>query len=487
MVLERLVECVPNFSEGRDAELLRSIASAIQSVPGVYVLDEERDEDHNRAVMTVVGEPTAMLEAMLNAAALAVERIDLTRHQGVHPRIGALDVLPFIPLSGISMAECVQLAREAAQRLWERHQVPCYLYEAAAATAERRNLETIRKGQFEHLRLAVEDDPSLRPDVGGPGLHPTAGATAVGARKFLIAWNVWLRTDDLSVAQRIAKLIRQSSGGFPFVKALGLPLPRRGLTQVSLNLTDFEETPPQPVFDTIVREAAKHKVEVIGSELIGLVPHRALEVNFRESLQLMDFRQASILENRLDALRQGHSHLQPAQAQALRREDPTGLVRETRVVAKLAAQVQRAGELLAEAVALAESREGPSGGTDDFDWRGEALECQRFLEQMQECGEGPGWAGTATGPAQRLAGETAMLAEKAVSLLTRLAGERNRLLEDAAAQDVMALTSTVRHLLSAGLHLLLLAAGGLFAELPMSEAEALREKLRPIRQLLQTH
>lgn len=299
MTPERLVECVPNFSEGRDPDLIRDIAAAADSVPGAYLLDEERDEDHHRSVLTLAGEPEAVLEAVLRATALAVQRIDLNQHRGVHPRIGALDVLPFIPVSGISMEECARLAREAAERIWSRFRVPCYLYEAAAQAVDRRNLEAVRRGQFEVLRDAVKHDPARRPDIGGPELHPTAGATAVSARKFLIAWNVWLRTEDLAVSRQIAKIVRQSSGGFPFVKALGLPLPSRGLTQVSLNLTDFERTPPAPVFDAIVAEAARRKVEVLGSELIGLVPRDAVSEEFREKLQWMNFHESSILENRL--------------------------------------------------------------------------------------------------------------------------------------------------------------------------------------------
>jgi glutamate formiminotransferase len=298
---ERLVECVPNFSEGRDRDLIRAIAAAIESVPGVYLLDEEHDVDHHRSVMTMVGKPEAVLDAVLQATALAVARIDLNKHQGVHPRIGALDVLPFIPVTGVSMEECALLAREAAKQLWSRFRVPCYLYEAAARNPERLNLEAVRKGQFEGLREAVKNDAARRPDIGGPELHPTAGATAVSARKFLIAWNVWLRTEDLAIARQIAKTIRQSSGGFPFVKALGLPLPSRGLTQVSLNLTDFEATPMQPVFDAIAAEAARHQVEVVGSELIGLLPRRAVGAKFRESLQWMNFDEGSILENRIEA------------------------------------------------------------------------------------------------------------------------------------------------------------------------------------------
>ncbi len=299
MTSKRVVECVPNFSEGRDLELIRSIAEATGSVRGAYLLDEEHDVDHHRCVLTVAGEPEAVLEAALRGAAVAVERIDLNRHRGVHPRIGALDVLPFIPVSGVSMEECAELAHRAASEMWRRFRVPCYLYEAAARSGDRRNLEAVRKGQFERLRDAVKEDPTRRPDVGGPELHPTAGATAVSARKFLIAWNVWLRTEDLTVSQEIARSVRQSSGGFPFVKALGLPLRSRGMTQVSLNLTDFERTSAPMVFDAIAAEAARHGVEVEGSELIGLVPRKAVSQEFRENLRWMNFNEGSILENRL--------------------------------------------------------------------------------------------------------------------------------------------------------------------------------------------
>ncbi len=285
--------------------VVNAIAAAIESVDGVCLLDREHDADHNRCVMTIAGDPEAILEAALRSAAIAVERIDLNAHRGVHPRIGALDVLPFIPVHGVSMEDCARLASEAATRLWSRLRVPSYLYGYAAQEAERRNLEAVRKGQFEQLREVVLLDAARRPDVGGPRLHPTAGATAIGARKYLIAWNVWLRTEDLEVSRRIAKRVRESSGGFPCVKALGLPLASRRLSQVSLNSTDYKVTPLSVVFDAIAREAKRLKVEVVGSELIGLIPRAAVEEKFVERLRWINFDENSILESRIAAAQRG--------------------------------------------------------------------------------------------------------------------------------------------------------------------------------------
>lgn len=301
-MLRRIVECVPNFSEGRDPGVVHAIVSAIRDVPGVLLLGQEQDEDHHRAVITFVGPPDAVVEAAVRAAAVARERIDLRRHQGVHPRIGALDVLPFIPVQNITLAECAQLAQRAARLIWERCGIPSYLYEAAAQREERRNLADVRRGGFEALLREAESNPDRRPDIGGPHLHPSAGAVAVGARKFLIAWNVLLRSEDVSAAREIASLVRQSSGGFPFVKALGLSLPSRGITQVSMNLLDFEETPMQPVFDVICEEAERRRIEVIGSELIGFLPRKALEVNVRNSLRFLNLQPDRVLEHRIETL-----------------------------------------------------------------------------------------------------------------------------------------------------------------------------------------
>lgn len=483
MLPERLVECVPNFSEGRDAVVIRDIAAAMQAVPGVYLLDEEQDQDHHRSVLTLVGDPSAMLDAVVRAARVAAQRIDLRRHQGVHPRIGALDVLPFVPVRGVTLAECAELAREAARRLWENCQIPCYLYEAAATLPERRNLEAIRKIQFEELRNRAASDPALQPDVGGPELHPTAGATMVGARKFLIAWNVWLRTGDLTVAQRIAKLIRQSSGGFPFVKALGLPLPRRSLTQVSMNLTDFEETPPQPVFDAIVAEAARQNVEVIGTELIGLVPRRALEVNFRESLRIMNFRTAAILENRLESLvaeppSSGGLGGRPSEpATAGGEEGGHGLAGfETAL---------RAVRYLEEAVQIAANRMPVAEHGNAFPWGSELLECQALRQRMEQAAQAAqGSLEAYPLPSQPFVTAILRLMEKTVSLQTRVAAERSRLRGEGAESAELALAGAIRHLLGAALHLALVSHDALAASLPSSEAQLLREQTRALRELI---
>lgn len=296
----RLVECVPNFSEGRDEGVVRAIASAIAATPGAVVLDTEMDADHHRSVITFVAPPEVVVEAALAGAAAAVERIDLNRHRGAHPRIGALDVLPFVPLAGVTLEDCVRLAERAATELWKRLKVPCYLYEAAARRPERVQLENIRRGQFEALREEMAVKPERAPDVGEPVLHPTAGAATVGARKFLIAYNVNLHTPDVEVAKRIAKAVRFSSGGFRHVKAMGVALESRGMAQVSMNLTDFESTPVHRVFGAVKREAERYGVSVAGSEIIGLIPRKALEMTADYYLQVENFDPSQVLENRLE-------------------------------------------------------------------------------------------------------------------------------------------------------------------------------------------
>lgn len=297
---KRLVECVPNFSEGRDEAKVAAIAAAISSVPGAVVLDTEMDADHNRSVITFVAPPETAVEAALAGAARAVELIDLNVHRGAHPRIGALDVLPFVPLAGVTMDDCVKLAERAAAELWKRLRVPCYLYEAAARRPERVQLENIRRGQFEALREEMGRNPERDPDVGDPVLHPTAGATAVGARKFLIAYNVLLRTPDVEIAKQIARAVRFSSGGFRYVKAMGVALESRGMAQVSMNLTDFEATPVHRVFETVRREAERYGVAVAASEIVGLIPRKAIEMTAEYYLQIENFQPSVILENRLE-------------------------------------------------------------------------------------------------------------------------------------------------------------------------------------------
>ncbi len=295
----KLVECIPNFSEGRDRAKVDAIAAAIAALPGALVLDLELDADHNRSVITFVAPPETVMEAALAGAAKAVETIDLTVHSGVHPRIGAVDVMPFVPLEGVTLAECVQIAERAAAEMWKRFRVPTYLYEAAARRPDRTNLENIRRGQFEGLRAEILTNPDRAPDFGDPQLHPTAGATVVGARKFLIAYNINLGTPDIEIAKRIAKGIRHSSGGFRYVKSMGVPLASRNLAQVSMNLTDFEQTPIHRVFECVRSEAARYGVPVLGSEIVGLIPKKALEATADFYLRFENFQPGLVLENRV--------------------------------------------------------------------------------------------------------------------------------------------------------------------------------------------
>ena len=298
--MKRLVECVPNFSEGREAAKVDAIVAAMRDVPGVYVLDRQMDADHNRSVVTLAGEPDAVREAAVRGVGIAAELIDLTRQTGAHPRVGATDVVPFIPIEGVTIEDCVALAKIAAREIWDRYRIPVYLYEAAAQRPERANLENIRRGQFEGLREEVRQNPDRAPDIGEPILHPTAGATVVGARKFLIAYNINLDTPDVAIAKRIAKTIRFSSGGLPYVKAMGVPLLARSLAQVSMNLTDFEQTPVHLVFETVRREAEREGVGVAGSEIVGLIPKRAIEMTADFYLRLENFSPAQVFENRLE-------------------------------------------------------------------------------------------------------------------------------------------------------------------------------------------
>ncbi len=301
-LMNRLIECVPNFSEGRDIVKVDALVDAVRGVAGAWVLDRASDADHNRSVITLAGEPEAVAEAAIRGAGKAAELIDMTRQSGVHPRIGATDVIPFVPLEGVSMKECVTLARHVGQELWDRYRIPVYFYEDAATRPERVNLENIRKGQFEGLREDALRDPDRSPDIGEPRLHPTAGATAVGARKILIAYNIYLSTVDVSVAREIARAIRSSSGGLRHVKAIGVEMKTRGLTQVSINLTDFEQTPLHRVFDTVKGEAERRGCAVVGSEIVGLVPRKAIELSAEDYLLLENFSPAQVLENRLAAV-----------------------------------------------------------------------------------------------------------------------------------------------------------------------------------------
>jgi glutamate formiminotransferase len=300
--MNRLIECVPNFSEGRDLAKVDAIVDSMSGVAGAWVLDRSSDADHNRSVITLAGKPESVAEAVIRGAGKAAELIDMTSQTGVHPRIGATDVIPFVPLEGVSVEECVALARHVGQELWDRYRIPVYFYEAAATRPERVNLEDVRKGQFEGLRQETLRNPDRSPDIGEPRLHPTAGATAVGVRKLLIAYNIYLSTSDVMVAREIARAIRSSGGGLPNVKAMGVEMKTRGLAQVSINLTDFEQTPLHRVFETVKREAERRGCTVVGSEIIGLVPRKAIELSSEDYLLLENFSPAQVLENRLAAV-----------------------------------------------------------------------------------------------------------------------------------------------------------------------------------------
>ncbi len=292
-----VVECVPNFSEGSDPRRVEAIVSAMR-VDGVHLLDWSMDTDHNRSVVTIAGEPSAVVESAVRGAGKAAELIDLTRQQGAHPRIGAADVIPFVPISGIKLEQCVLLARQAGLEIWRRFSIPVYFYEAAASRPDRANLEDVRRGQFEELREASRREAARRPDVGGPGLHPTAGACAVGARKFLVAYNIYLDSTDVAIARAIAREVRAASGGLKGVKALGVTA--HGRAQLSLNITDFQATSLSEVYKTVSRLAARHKTAPVEGEVIGLIPEAACERESEWMRQLIEFDpMAKILENRL--------------------------------------------------------------------------------------------------------------------------------------------------------------------------------------------
>ncbi len=300
--MSTLVECVPNFSEGRDKAKVDAIVDAMK-MPGVYLLDREMDSDHNRCVITLVGEREAIQEAAIRGVGKASELIDLTTHTGAHPRMGASDVVPFIPIDGVTIEDCVTMANHVGEEIWKRYKIPVYLYESAARIPERQGLENIRRGQFEGIRAEIATNPARRPDIGDPVIHPTAGATVVGARKFLIAYNVFLNTPDVEIAKKIAKAVRFSSGGLRFVKGAGFLV--RGLAQVSMNLTDFEQTPVHRVYELVKREAARYGVMPISSEIVGLIPKKALEQAAEWFLQVENFDSSLILENRLSAVMGG--------------------------------------------------------------------------------------------------------------------------------------------------------------------------------------
>ncbi len=293
-----LIECIPNISEGRDAALVDRFAHAVARTPGVYLLDRSSDISHHRSVLTFAGTADAVAVAVLALFEQAVATIDLRQHHGVHPRIGAIDVVPFVPLEDASMDDCIALARRVGTEVATRWHVPVYLYEEAAMQPHRRPLEQIRKGQFEGLAEKMRKD-EWQPDFGPATPHPSAGASAIGARMPLIAYNINLATDRLDVARKIAAAVRHSSGGLRFVKAMGVPLADRGIVQVSMNLTDYRRTPIARVFELVKREAARYGVTILDSELIGLIPSDALVHTAQYYLQLDAFSSSHVLESRL--------------------------------------------------------------------------------------------------------------------------------------------------------------------------------------------
>ena len=298
-----LVECAANYSEGRRPEVIAAIAQSLRDVEGIAVLDIDSDPDHNRCVITFAGAPEQVGEAAVRSVGVAAQLINLNDQDGVHPRIGAADVIPFVPVRRITIIECGWIAHAVGAEIWNRFQIPVYLYGEAAIIPERRVLPNVRQIGFEKLKVAVHTDIHRFPDFGQTELHPTAGAVAVGARKILIAWNIELETDNLDLAKSIAKSIRESDGGFPGIRALGLSLASKGITQVSINLIDYEATPPHHVLPRVEQLAAEHGVAVRGTELIGLIPQKALDMAAEAGvdLRIMNLQPDSTIEARLEA------------------------------------------------------------------------------------------------------------------------------------------------------------------------------------------
>lgn len=294
----KIVECVPNFSEGRRKEVIEEIIAAVRAVDGVKVLDYSSDASHNRTVLTFVGEPMAVKEAAFRVAEKAAELIDMEQHQGEHPRIGAADVIPFIPISGVSMEECVELARELGRDIGDKLGIPVYLYEEAATRPERKNLANVRRGEYEGLKEAIKT-PERQPDFGPAQMHPRAGAVAVGARPPLVAYNINLDTDKVEIAKAIARSIRGSSGGYPSIKALGVLIEETGKAQVTINVCNFKEVSLARVFETVKSEAERYGVNITGSEIVGLVPMEALIDAAAFYLRLEGFQLDQVLEKRL--------------------------------------------------------------------------------------------------------------------------------------------------------------------------------------------
>lgn len=302
--MNRIVECVPNFSEGCRSETVERLSEAIESVSSAVVLGTHLDPDHNRSVITFVASPANIVEAAVRVVALAGKLIDLRQHVGVHPRLGATDVLPFVPVRGVTIEECVRLAHEAGQRIAGELGIPVYFYEHAALRPDRAKLENVRQRGFEELRELIGSDPERAPDVGALRVHETAGAIAIGARPFLIAFNVNLRSSDIVIARQIARAVRARDGGLPAVKALGFELKSRGIVQVSMNLINYEVTGMTEAFLAVRREAVLHNVEIAGTEIVGLVPEAALDKNAEYFPLLENFTEGTVLENRIKAREQ---------------------------------------------------------------------------------------------------------------------------------------------------------------------------------------
>ena len=307
--MRQIVECVANFSEGRRTSIIDQIVEAIGAVPKVHILDRENDPDHNRSVITFIAPPDAIIEAAFQGIATAARLIDMDEHRGEHPRLGAADVVPFIPIEGVDLNDCVLIARKLGERVGNELNIPVYLYEAAATRPDRENLEDVRRGQYEALKEAIGIDPNRAPDFG-PSRLPKAGATIIGARAPLVAYNIYLTTDNVEIARQISKAMRHSSGGYRYVKALGLLVD--GQAQVSMNLTDYNKTPIHRVVESVRREAARYGVGIQRSEIVGLVPQRALLDAAQWYLQIDDFKPEQVLENRLaDALQEAGESLNP--------------------------------------------------------------------------------------------------------------------------------------------------------------------------------
>lgn len=296
--VKKLIECVPNFSEGRDLQKIEKIVNAFRGKEGVRLLDYQRDEDHNRCVVTVVGEPQPLKNAVIEAMGTAIELIDMTKHQGQHPRMGAVDVVPFIPIKNVSMTEAIELAKEVAKEASEKYDLPVFLYEKAASSPERENLAKIRKGEFEGMAEKITQS-EWAPDFGAAQIHPTAGTTAIGARMPLVAFNVNLNTNNMEIATKIAKNVRFINGGLRYCKAIGIELSDRGIVQISMNMTDYTKTALYRSFEMIRMEAKRYGVSIVGSEIIGLVPMEAMVETAVYYLGVEDFSMEQILESRL--------------------------------------------------------------------------------------------------------------------------------------------------------------------------------------------